>query len=147
MSADRQKKCFNDDRKNLILLEDTLVINIDWKQKINIGLCERQPNANYRNQDLRSCFGCKLYTAILGEVKSVFFVVISDIVEQTAENTAFLLRFIRKHPRFKELDKKHYIFYMDQAKNFKSNLIANYLFVELEADIYVEWRFFTERHG
>jgi hypothetical protein len=72
MSANRQKKCFNDDRKNLILLEDTLVINIDWKQKVNIGMCERQPNANYRNQDLRSCFGFKLYTAILGELISVF---------------------------------------------------------------------------
>jgi hypothetical protein len=74
-------------------------------------------------------------------------VVISDIVEQTAEITAYLLRFIRNHPRFKELDKKHYIFYMDQAKNFKSNLMANYLFAELDGDIYVEWRFFTERHG
>ncbi len=147
-SAKTQKESFDTIRKNKAVLENALVIVFDWKQKIGIGMSERQVNLDYRKQSLRACCGFEVYYLELGEIKKMFFAVISGIVEQTAEIFIYNFRFIRNHPLFKIIDKKKYYIYSDQATNFRCNKLANYLFVELlENGIEVDWNFFAERHG
>ena len=52
-----QRSAYNTQRKDINLLRDKILIEIDFKEKIVIGLSPRQINKDYYNQQLRSCLG------------------------------------------------------------------------------------------
>ena len=55
-----QRNAYNQQRKSKEFLRGKILIEIDYKQKINIGLSPRQVNKEYYNQELRSCLGNKI---------------------------------------------------------------------------------------
>ena len=52
-----QRLAYNKHHKNIEFLRDKKMIEIDYKQKIAIGMSPRQVSAEYYNQVLRSCLG------------------------------------------------------------------------------------------
>ena len=52
-----QRQAYNRDRKDIELMKKSILIEIDFKQKITIGLSPRQLSKEYYNQDARSCLG------------------------------------------------------------------------------------------
>lgn len=57
--ANHQRNAYNTMRKDVNLLKDNILIEIDFKQKILIGTSPRQVNSEYYNQELRGLLGKK----------------------------------------------------------------------------------------
>ena len=55
--AKAQRSAYNVQRKDVNVLRDKILIELDFKEKIVIGLSPRQINKDYYNQQLRSCLG------------------------------------------------------------------------------------------
>lgn len=46
-TAERQRRAYNQQRTNIELLEHSILIDIDYKQKLNLGDGPRQLNSNF----------------------------------------------------------------------------------------------------
>ncbi|CAF1115489.1 unnamed protein product, partial [Brachionus calyciflorus] len=57
--ASRQREAYNQMKNNLE--SDYILIEIDWKQKILIGMSPRQTSLEYRNQKTRTLLGFGIY--------------------------------------------------------------------------------------
>jgi len=56
-AADNQREAYNLQRKNKEAIRQQILIEVDYKQKIIIGLSPRQINKEYYNQEVRTCLG------------------------------------------------------------------------------------------
>ena len=65
------------------LPEDYLFIELDFKQKILIGMSPRQINREFYNQQQRSVLGFGLYYRVDDNVKCINVDLISDVLEQS----------------------------------------------------------------
>ena len=52
-----QRACYNNHHKLISILNNKLLIEIDYKQRIRIGMSPRQVGQEYYNQETRSCLG------------------------------------------------------------------------------------------
>ena len=52
-----QRIAYNNQRKDIDFLKNKILIEIDFKQKIIIGISPRQVSGEYYNQSARSCLG------------------------------------------------------------------------------------------
>jgi hypothetical protein len=52
-----QKSAYLNDLEKLAEFDNTILIELDFKQKITIGLSPRQPSREYYNQKTRTCLG------------------------------------------------------------------------------------------
>ena len=55
--ASFQREAYNRHRSDALQLENKILIEVDFKQRITIGLSPRQVNSEYYNQITRSCLG------------------------------------------------------------------------------------------
>lgn len=55
--ADSQRESYNFQCKDIDTLKSNILIELDYKQKISIGLSPRQANCEYYNQQIRTCLG------------------------------------------------------------------------------------------
>jgi len=55
--ASAQRNAYNFQRKNVENLKNKILIEVDFKQKVTIGLSPRQVSSEYYNQITRSCLG------------------------------------------------------------------------------------------
>jgi hypothetical protein len=55
--AHSQRNAYNRQRKDKESLKKQILIEVDFKQKISIGLSPRQINKEYYLQELRTCLG------------------------------------------------------------------------------------------
>ena len=55
--ANTQRKSYNEQRKSMNILTKNILIEVDFKQKIPIGLSPRPINKEYYEQELRTCSG------------------------------------------------------------------------------------------
>ena len=77
----RQRDSYNKMKKDLP--EDYLFIELDFKQKILIGMSPRQINREFYNQQQRSVLGFGLYYRVDDNVKCINIDLISDVLEQS----------------------------------------------------------------
>lgn len=56
-----QRDSYNLQRKSKLILEKNILIEIDYKQKISIGLSPIQKSSEYYKQELRTCLGLFKY--------------------------------------------------------------------------------------
>jgi hypothetical protein len=80
--ATRQRASYNTMKSNFP--KDSIFIELDYKQKVNIGLSPRQPSEEYYNQKQRSILGFGIYHWVEDEIKCQNVDIISDILDQTA---------------------------------------------------------------
>ena len=60
-NADTQRKAYNFQRKDKESLRKQILIEVDFKQKIVIGLSPKQINKEYYNQEVRTCLGKNIF--------------------------------------------------------------------------------------
>ena len=118
MVAICQRNSFKNDQTNIEFYKDSILIIFDFKEKIRIGTGVKQTNKEYRNQQLRSCFGVTIFYKDddSNKIKQLNYAVISDINSQTAEMVVYYLRFIRMQDRYKKIEKKNIKVWMDVGK-------------------------------
>ena len=90
--AQRQRKSYETMKMNLS--EDTLFIEIDFKQKIKIGLSPRQINSEFYNQKQRIVLGFGIYYAFNSKIHCVNFDIISDNLGQKGYSVLTAFRYI-----------------------------------------------------
>ncbi|CAF0844074.1 unnamed protein product [Brachionus calyciflorus] len=114
--ARSQRSTYNE-QKNADFLKDKVFIEVDFKQKIKIGLSPRQINSEYYNQISRSCLGFGIYYNSEGHdnLKLINFDIISSDLNEDARAVVRGFRFLRMQEFFKEIDQKNYIVWMDCA--------------------------------
>jgi hypothetical protein len=79
MIASTQRNSYNLQRKNKESLKNQLLIEVDFKQKIAIGISPRQINKEYYTQELRSCLGFGVtHVNSADEVETINFDVIAN---------------------------------------------------------------------
>ncbi|CAF0975069.1 unnamed protein product [Brachionus calyciflorus] len=123
--AQRQRDSYNSMRNELE--EDYILIDMDWKQKITIGVYYKEN----------------------GVVKCENFYLISGFQNsESAQEVVNNFRFVRKLPEFKRIEKKKYIIWADTGTHFRCSEVLHYLFEELFVEnIQVCLNFFVEKHG
>ena len=66
-----QRESYNKDISSIDILEGKILIEIDFKQKIKIGMSGRQVNEEYYNQEQRSCLGDQILSYLYSEFISI----------------------------------------------------------------------------
>ena len=134
------------------LMNGKLLIELDFKQKIVIGLSPRQINSEYYEQIVRSCLGNTCTTVVYiycyarsfyffegfgvlyfenDEIKLINFDFISHDDSQTAESAVRAFRIMREQSWFERIDQKEYIVWTDCGKHFRNKTLVGYLLCEL----------------
>ena len=90
--AERQRKSYETMKMNLN--EDSLFIEIDFKQKIKIGLSPRQINSEFYNQKQRIVLGFGIYYTYDSKIHCINFDIISDNLGQKGYSVLTAFRYI-----------------------------------------------------
>ncbi|CAF0809146.1 unnamed protein product [Brachionus calyciflorus] len=145
--ANRQRDSYNQMRENLE--DDYILIEMDWKQKILIGMSPRQTSNEYRTQVSRTLLGFGVYYKKNGKTEVLNIDLISSQQEnETSFDVLCGFRFLRQLEEFKEIEQNKYLIWADTGSHFRSAEILSYLFVELSNEkIQVCLNFFCEKHG
>ncbi len=137
---------YEKDRTDIPL--DTLVIDLDFKQKIVIGDGPRQTNLTYYSQKQKSMLGFGLYYKDdNNQMKTMNVDLISDCLTEDSFYVVSAFRFIRKQDFFMKIKKSKYKIWFDTGNHFRSAEVMHYLFEELKTEISVDCNFFCEKHG
>ncbi len=89
--ADRQRECYNDMKEKIP--SDYLLIELDFKQKIKIGLSPRQVGSEFYKQKLRYVLGFGIYYKNNTEKECINVDIISDNLGQTGFSVVSAFRF------------------------------------------------------
>jgi len=134
-NADRQRKSYNMQKKNTSFLKNKLLIELDYKQKIIVGLSPRHINREFFELEQRVFLGFGIYYVDNNnEIKVINFNIITDNGNQDAMLTVQLFRIIRRQAFFKAIDQKKYVIWTDCGKTFRNKLFTGYLFKELKQE-------------
>ncbi len=74
--------------------KDALFIELDYKQKVNIGLSPRQPSEEYYNQKQRSILGFGIYFWAEDTIECLNIDIISDILDQKAFSVISCFKYV-----------------------------------------------------
>ncbi|CAF0988080.1 unnamed protein product [Brachionus calyciflorus] len=145
--ATRQRSAYNFMKSNLE--DDYILIEIDWKQKILIGMSPRQTSSEYREQKSRTCLGFGIYYKKNNETKLMNIDLISSFQEnESALDVIRGFRFLRELEEFKTVETNKYLVWTDTGTHFRWAELIYYLFKELaDEKIQVCLNFFCEKHG
>lgn len=147
--AQLQRNSYNSQRKNEnYFLQDKILIDLDFKQKIVIGTGARQKSEDYYKQEIRVLLGFGIFHQ---NSKNETECINCDIVtewDQSGHTVIQLFKFLREQDFFKNIEKKTYVIWADCGKHFQNKEILYYFFVQLAAEgIKIELNFFGEKHG
>ena len=148
--AKRQRNCYNADLVNKELLKSSIIIDMDFKQKIVIGMGPQQVSSDYYDQQQRALFGFGIYYLdhSSNKIPCINFDVVSENLKQDALAVVQCFRFLRKQKFFVDVEKNNYIIWADCGSHFRCSELAHYLFKELaEEKKIVNLNFFCEKHG
>ena len=90
-NANRQRASYIKSKQNLD--EDTLFIEIDWKENFKIGMSPRQVSSEFYSQKPRTCIGFGVYEKKNRQLKCTNFDIISDYNKKTASAVNSSFRF------------------------------------------------------
>jgi hypothetical protein len=134
--AKRQRLPYEKDRTDIPL--DTLVIDLDFKQKIVIGDGPRQTNLTHYSQKQKSMLGFGLYYKDdNNQMQTMNINLISDCLTEDSFYVVSAFRFIRKQDFFIKIKKSKYKVWFDTGNHFRSAEVMHYLFEELKTEISV----------
>ena len=78
--ANRQRQSYNSMKQNLP--SDVLFIELDWKEKLVIGMSPRQISEEFYNQKQRTLLGFGIYNRVSNGIKCLNINIISDHLGQ-----------------------------------------------------------------
>ncbi|CAF1001690.1 unnamed protein product [Brachionus calyciflorus] len=135
LNKSRQREAYNSMRQNLE--DDYILIDMDWKQKVMIGLSPRQPSNEYRNQISRTVFGFGIYYKKNGIVEFLNINLISchpsseTGLEKIVQTFAFVVDSITQESRINEPFQKikgitsYYNFFNNNSNEIRSVVISD----------------------
>ena len=158
--AQRQKKFYNRLRKDPSLLgENTILIDIDYKEKLRFGQDQPRQKAQ-ENYKYGSCsllgFGVYFVDAKFNPetnleekfVNEWNFDLLKEETRQQALDIKNAFRFLRTNETFRAIEKPNYIIFSDTGKSLRCNYMSHYYLKELaEENIRVSFNYFCEYHG
>ena len=146
--ANNQRKAYNRMRTDTNLLKNSVLIDIDFKQKIIIGDGPEMVSGEYFERQQRSCLGVGIYSTDLTknqvELMNVDLISKADSF-QTAQKAISGLRFLRQQGMFQ--GKNKYILWCDCGPHFRCGEFMYFVFDYLNKGIDVQVNFFAEKHG
>ena len=150
--AHMQNKMYNTMKKDPNLLSNSLLIDLDFKQKIVIGDAPCMLSGEYFERKQRSMlgFGVYYFDVIANCVKCIHFDFISDVdCKQDAAKAVVGFKFLRETAQFKAIEKDNYIIWSDCGGHFRCAEFISYLFddLRLKKKIKIQMNFFAENHG
>jgi hypothetical protein len=149
-----QRLCYTNTLKSIETLTGKIFIELDYKQRMRIGMSPRQVGQEYYNQIMRSCLGEKyknklffvnmrltnynylgfgIYFVQNNEIKEINFNLISSNLEQDGLAAVRGFRKLREQEFFKTVDTKDYIVWSDCGPSFRNQVFLGYLFLELKS--------------
>lgn len=118
--AKRQRESYNNMKNDTLLLKNSILIELDFKQKIVIGLGPRQCSTDYYNQVQRSFLGFGIYFVDEFEnIKCLNMDVVLSNTKQDAFAVIRAFRHIRKQDCFKKIEKQKFIIWTDCGPHFR----------------------------
>ena len=150
--AKMQRKSYNEMRSNEHLLKDSILIDLDFKQKIIIGDSPVMVSGEYFQRQQRSLlgFGVYYYDNKINSVRCKHFDFVSEVdCKQHASKAIHGFRYLREQIPFKEIEKSNYIIWADCGPHFRCSEFVYFLFDELskKEKLHINLNFFAERHG
>jgi hypothetical protein len=152
--ADRQRKSYNKQRLNVDELNGKILIEIDYKQKINLGEGPRQLGSEYFvGYKKVNCLGFGIFYVDRSDaqnhfINSINFDIISDYHGQEAIDVIIIFEHILTRPEFQMVDEIDYIIWTDCGKQFRCAEFIFFLFNTLaEKGKRISLNFFAEKHG
>jgi hypothetical protein len=153
-TAERQRRAYNSQRNDLNLLKTSILIDIDFKQRIILGEGPRQLNSEFYQAEKKGvvCLGFGIYfidkSTDFEFINCLNLDIISDHPGQTAYDLIRIFRFLMEQPLFKAIDKENYVIWTDCGSQFRSAEFIYFLFNELaEKEKAVNLNYFCEKHG
>ncbi|CAF0854416.1 unnamed protein product [Brachionus calyciflorus] len=133
--AKTQRAAYNKQTQSTTFLEGKILIEVDFKQRITIGLSPRQINKEYYSQTTRSCLGFGIYFLNgLNQIELINFDIISSDLCEDARAVVRGFWLLREQDFFKDIEKKNYVIWMDCGKHFRNCEVVGYLLKELAED-------------
>ncbi|RNA26241.1 hypothetical protein BpHYR1_013587 [Brachionus plicatilis] len=147
--AKAQRIAYNKHHTSFDELKDKIMIEVDFKQKIVIGMSPRQVNSEYYSQISRTCLGFGVYfVSEKNEIETIYFDIIASDLCEDARAVVRGFRILRDQDFFKQIEKKSLIVWMDCGKHFRNCEVVGYLLKDLAKEkIHVNLNFFCEKHG
>ena len=150
--AKMQKRAYNQMKSDIDLLKDSILIDLDFKQKIIIGDSPNMVSGEYFERQQRSLlgFGVYYYDNEIGLIRCKHFDFVSEVdCKQDAHKAITGFRFMRQLQQFKEIQKSKYIIWADCGPHFRSSEFISYIYDDLckEQHININLNFFAEKHG
>ena len=132
--ASRQRKSYNFLRDDPNLLQGKIMIELDYKSKIRLGIGPRQPNQEfYLSQKKVSCLGFGIYYVKknTNQICCIDIDLISDYEGSTAQDVINNFKFVMSLDIFKEHDENSYIVWADCGTQLRCAEFNYFLFDEL----------------
>ena len=156
--AHKQRIVYNEMRKDNSYLKENLLIELDYKQKLLIGLGPLSGSYYKQRQISYLSFGVYVSKPLLDdtggfikdEIICYNFDILSDYTTQDASTVIRAFKFLRNLERFKQIQGKikNYTIWSDCGSHFRNETLVNYFFTELaEEGFCVNWNIFAEKHG
>jgi hypothetical protein len=152
--AIRQRNSYNNERLSPDLLNGKIVIEIDYKAKMLLGLGPRQLNSEFYEADKKKVYVLGFGIYHVDKSRNYPFVnllnidVISDYDGQKATDVIKIFKHIMTTPEFIQVDQASYVVWVDCGKQFRSKeflyFCANSLARQGKS---VSLNFFCEKHG
>ena len=145
--ANRQRKCYNEMKKNKILLERSIIIEIDFKQKVILGnhlilftykksnvdnkmsfyfsgSGPKERNSEFYDHIPKSLLGFGIYFLDTNNnIQCLHMDVVFEHAGTKAKDVIHAFKFIRQQTQFKNIEKTNYIIWTDCGPHFRYILI------------------------
>ena len=156
--AKRQREVYNKLRDNTKmrdkkLLKGKILIELDYKSKIRLGIGPRQLNKEFFLSTKKvSCLGFGIYylNNLTNQINCLEIDLISDYEGSTAQDVIKNFKFVMNLPRFKAITKNinEYIIWADCGTQLRCAEFNYFLFDELALQgISVNMNWFAPKHG
>jgi hypothetical protein len=131
--ASAQREAYNAQRSDKEFLRNKIFIDLDFKQKIIIGLSPIQANSEFYSLENRTCLGFGITYLEDETVKTINFDMISKCYKgsQDARSVVRAFRILRNQEFFKKIEQGEYVVWADCGKHFRNSLFIGYLFKEM----------------
>ena len=151
--ARRQREIYNKTREKPSYLKGNILIELDYKSKIRLGVGPRQLNKEYFLSTKKvSCLGFGVYyvNKITNQINCLEIDLISDYEGSTAQDVIKNFKYIMNLPEFKEIAKgiNEFIIWADCGTQLRCAEFNYFLFDELALQgISISMNWFAPKHG
>jgi hypothetical protein len=151
----RQRQVYNRQKSDLAFLEGKILIELDYKAQILLGLGPDQMNEDYYESNKKKVnllsfgvfFVVKTYPN-MPFINCMDIDLVTDYAGQTSSDIKRIFRHVMTMPQFREIDQPNWIIWSNTGSNFCSKEMVYFYFNELATNgKSVNLNYLVEKHG